>query len=362
MNRVAVIGIGMIDTLGNNVESCSRAFFSEQYKDPVPYDWCRLEQFRHHKVFPVTSDVVLPDIPSKTLKTFDDNLKYGLHAVHQALQDAEVEHSSNVAVVASNTSSGDMAWFDTVGQLHSVGRMKTIRNFLAGFKDFFASYICQQWGFTGNSTAMNSACATSITSLDYAMKLVDEYDYVVCAVSDDSCNEILVPFFSGIGALGTHSNPFGPDRDGLIPGSGAACFILQAENKLKKKPHAWLYPAGLASDAYAATAPHPDGVGARLAMKKALQYGTVDFVNAHATSTPMGDDIELSAIEDILGSIEVVAPKRKLGHTMGSCGMIEAIYGIEKCKKSKYNKFLNNSFGFGGKCASQIVEIYNDRL
>jgi 3-oxoacyl-[acyl-carrier-protein] synthase II len=363
MNRVAVIGIGMIDTLGNNYKDCTEAFFSENYKDPVPFDWCELEQYRDQVVFPVTSDPILPEIEAKTLKRFDDNLKYGLHAVHQALQDSEVEISPNVAVVASNTSAGDKIVYKTMDDLHKYGKMKRPLHFLAGFKDFFSGFVCNQWGFTGASIAMNSACATSLSSLDYAMRLVDEYDYVVCAVSDDSCNEILIPFFSNINALGTHSNPFGEDRDGFIPSSGGACFILQAEDKVKKKPHAWLHPVGLASDTSSATAPSPDGAGAKIVMDKALQHCNkheIAFVNTHGTSTPVGDEIEQKAIGEVFNSesIELFAPKKQLGHAMGTCGILEAIYGIEKVKRDGgKTKFLNNSFGFGGKCASQVVEV-----
>ncbi len=357
MKRVAVTGIGMIDTLGNNYNDCSSSFLSESYIDPVPYDWCSIERYRNQKVFPVTAAPILPDIEPKTLKLLDDNMKYGVHAVHKALQDAGVEHSENVAVVASNTSSGDKIVYQSLNEIGQLGYMKRPRHFLAGFKDYLSGFICKQWQFHGASIAMNAACATAPASLDYAMRLVDEYDYVVCATSDDSCNEVLIPFFTAIGALGTHSNPFGKDRDGLIPGSGGACFILQAEDKLSKKPHAWLYPPGLASDAYSDAAPHPEGYGARLAMKKALRYNNVDFVNAHATSTPIGDEIELAAIKDILGDVDIIAPKRKIGHTMGAAGMLEAIYGIAKCRKDGTKRFLNNSFGFGGKCASQIIEV-----
>jgi len=361
MKRVAVTGIGMIDTLGNNYNDCSSSFLSDNYIDPVPYDWCPVEEYRTQKVFPVTSDLNLPDIHLKTLKTFDNNLKYGLHAVHQALQDSGVEHSNNVAVVASNVTSGDEIMSKSVLEIHEHGRMKRPRHFLAGMKDFFPGVICQQWEFNGLNIAMNAACATALFNIDYAMRIVDEYDYVVCALSDAPINELAVPFFTGIGALGTRSIPFEEGRDGFIPGDGGACFILESEERAKARGaniHAYLHPVGFGSDAHGATAPCPAGTGAKLAMKKAIAYHNIDFVCAHGTSTPLGDQVEQESIKELLGEKEIVAPKRKIGHTMGTSGMLETIYGIMLLKhRNKPGKFLNNSFGFGGKCASQIIEV-----
>lgn len=355
--RVAVTGIGMIDTLGNNPDDCYSAYSSDHYIDPVPYEW-------HHEniqnVFRINSEVKLPDINPKTVRTFEDNIKFGLHAVDQALKDSGVPHSKNVAVVASNVTSGDGLLYYDMPDIHARGKMRQLRAFLSSMRDFFPSFICQHYGFEGVNVALNGACATALYNIDYAMKIVDQYDYVVCAVSDDPVNPLTISFFTAAGALGTMSIPFNPARDGFIPGQGGACFILESEEKAIARGahiHAYLHPVGFASDAYAATAPSPDGRGAKMAMERAtaaFRPHTLSFVSAHAPSTPVGDDIERDAIHELFGEIDIVAPKRKIGHTMGTCGMLEAIYGI-KTLKSGY--FLNNSFGFGGKCASQVVEM-----
>jgi 3-oxoacyl-[acyl-carrier-protein] synthase II len=368
MNRVAVTGIGMIDTLGNNPKDCSSSFLSAEYIEPVPYEWCDLEEYRNQKVFPVTAEVELPDIHPKTVRTFDNNIKYAIHATNQALKDSGVSPSKNVAVLASNITAGDSIMYDEILNLDKNGRMKKIKNFLAGMKDFLPGFICRQWGFEGPNVALNGACATSLFSIDYGMRLVDEYDYVVCAASDAPINNITVPFFSNMGALGTTSDPFGETRDGFIPGDGGVCFILESEEKALARGarvHAWIYPVGFASDTTDPTSPDPDGNGAKNAMRKAMNNAGVNkddiaFVNAHGTSTPIGDEIEMQAINEVFESqpIEVIACKKKNGHSMGACGMIEAIYGMAKVNKNnKKRYFLNNSFGFGGKCTSQIVEV-----
>jgi 3-oxoacyl-[acyl-carrier-protein] synthase II len=361
MNRVAITGIGIIDTLGNNPDDCYESFISDNYNDPIPYHWCRVEEYHNQLVFPITSEVQLPNIHPKTLRTFDDNIKYGIHAVNQALKDSGVKPSSNVAVVASNITAGDEAFFESVNQMVTRGKMTNVKNFLAGMKDYFSGFICHHWGFTGPSIALNAACATSLYNIDYAMRFVDDHDYVVCATSDASINPIAIPFFSGLGALGTKSTPFEEGRDGFIPSDGAACLILESEQKAKARGatiYAYVYPAGMATDIDSSVAPNKNGAGAKNAMKKALgtlNPSEISFVCAHGTSTPIGDAVELQSIKELFGDIDIIAPKTKIGHTMGACGMIEAIYGIKYAKKTGY--FVNNSFGFGGKCSSQVIKV-----
>jgi len=167
-------------------------------------------------------------------------------------------------------------------------------------------------------------------------------------------------------------------------------LILASAKSVEKygsKVYATLYPAGLASDAYDQTSPAADGRGSRLALSKATTSNvTIDAVSAHATSTPTGDIIEYASITDYFGNIPIYAPKSKIGHALAGSGMVETIYAIESmtagiiphiqnlnnasmdthnCLVRTNTPFedkptlrtLNNSFGFGGKCASQIIEV-----
>jgi 3-oxoacyl-[acyl-carrier-protein] synthase II len=358
MNKVAITGIGIIDNLGNNVKDCADSYFSKSYIDPTPIE-SEIENFKHLKAFQVSSDFVLPEIPSKVLRTLNNDVKLGIHAVHQALKD--IPHSSNVAVIASCTSAGNQESYNEAINLSTVGRMKKPKETIAGMKHFLPSFINKYYGFNGAGVTMQAACITGMYVIDYAMRLVDEYDYVVCVASDDTINPLNIGLFSSIGALGSHSAPFEESRDGFVFGNAGACFVLQAESKLQKDPIAWLYPAGFSADVGATeTAPSSEGTGAKISMQKALAHvnkESIDFVNAHATSTPVGDDIELNAIQEVLGDIEIIAPKRKIGHTMGTSSIIESIYGIEKCKRENKKMFINNSFAFGGKCGAQVIEL-----
>ena len=388
MNRVAITGMGIVDALGSNPQECFDAMMDKTYATPPTFQNSRLDRHKEQVVFPVDKDkLVLPELRPAVLKNLEPATLFALHCVEQALAQSGVEHSDNVAVIGSNVTGGNHIVFDLYPILHSENGRAKPRQLLSTTKDFMAGYICQHYGYKGPNTSMYAACATSLFSIDYAMKFVDDYDYVVCTISDQGVNDTDVGFFKQLGAIGTHSAPFDDNRDGFIMGEGAGAFILESEDKAKARGAniiAYLYPAGFGSDGTSPTAPDPDGAGAKLSMKHALKdHKDIAFVNAHGTSTPVGDEIEYNSIKQILGNVPIVSNKSKIGHTMGACGIIEAIYTIMSLKSGTIpdnhnitncsfdnnglvtsknrtitgTKALNNSFGFGGKCASQLIEI-----
>jgi 3-oxoacyl-[acyl-carrier-protein] synthase II len=255
--------------------------------------------------------------------------------------------------------------------------------------DMVSSHICSHYQFMGTSLSLFASCGTGLLSIDYAMRLCDEYDYVIVGSGDASVFRVAMKYFNVIGAIGNLNCPFDDEREGFVMGEGAGCLILQSLEKVKEyesKVYAKLYPVGSASDAYDLTSPANDGRGAKMSMGKALKYvDRIDAVSAHATSTPIGDPIEYNAIIDKLGSVPIYAPKSKIGHTLAGAGILEAIIAIEsmrngiiphcqnlincsfdennllvrepKSVSSDIIRTLNNSFGFGGKCASQVIEV-----
>jgi 3-oxoacyl-[acyl-carrier-protein] synthase II len=196
-------------------------------------------------------------------------------------------------------------------------------------------------------------------------------------------------YFAGIGALGNHNCPFDDAREGFVMGEGCGILILQSEEKVKEfgsTVHAKLYPVGAGSDAFDLTNPAEDGRGSKIAMDKALKgIDSIDAVSAHATSTPAGDPIEYKVVTERFNNVPIYAPKSKIGHTLAAAGILETIYAIvsmknqvvphcqnlDSCSYDVYNvltkepvklgggtlRTLNNSFGFGGKCVSQVIEI-----
>ena len=387
MNRVAVTGMGIIDTLGGNPTECFNFMVDPSYTNPPLFTHSLLERHRQQPVFPVhRSKLVVPKLPLKVLKNLEPCNIFALHTIEQALQQSGVPYTTNVGVVGSSITMGNYFAMATWPTLHSEKGRARPKQLLNCAKDYMSGFISQYYGYKGLNTSIYASCATSLFSIDYAMRYVDDYDYMVCVMSDHGVNETDMSFFKQIGALGTKSCPFDDDRDGFIMGEGAGAFILESEEKAKKRNAniiAYLYPPGFGSDITSPTSPDKDGKGAKLSMQNALKDNDVAFVNAHGTSTPAGDEIEYKAIQDVLGNVPIVSNKSKIGHTMGACGIIEAIYtikslqsgqipnnhNISKCsfdyhgmvtdknRTTTGKKALNNSFGFGGKCASQLIEI-----
>ena len=387
MNRVAVTGMGIIDTLGANPTECFNSMLDTSYTSPSLYSHSRLERHRQQPVFPVDRDkLVIPELKPSVLRNLEHCNLFALHTVEQALKQSGVKHSDNVGVIGSSITMGNYFSMDTWRPMVSeTGRVRP-KLLLNCAKDFMSGFISQHYGYKGLNTSLYASCATSQFSIDYAMQHVDDYDYMVCVMSEHGVNEADINFFNMIHAMGTKSCPFDDDRDGFIMGEGAGAFILESEEKAKKRNAniiAYLYSPGFASDISSPTSPDRDGAGAKLSMRNALKNNDVSFVNAHGTSTPMGDEIEYNAIKEVLGNIPIVSNKSKIGHTMGACGIIEAIYTIKSLQSGKIpdnhnitkcsfdtdgmitnknrtitgKKALNNSFGFGGKCASQLIEI-----
>jgi len=387
MKRVAVTGMGIIDTLGANPKECFDSMLDTNYSHPPLFKHSRLERHRQQPVFPVDRNkLLIPELKPTVLKNLEPCNLFALHTVEQALKQSGVKHSSNVGLIGSSITLGNYYAMDTWPTLYSETGRARPKLLLNCAKDYMSGFLSQHYGYKGLNTSIYASCATSMFSIDYAMRYVDEYDYVVCVISEHGVNEADMSFFKQIGAIGTQSCPFDDNRDGFIMGEGAGAFILESEEKAKKRNAniiSYLYTPGFATDTSSPTSPDQDGAGAKLSMTNALKDNDVSFVNAHGTSTPAGDEIEYNAIKEVLGNVPIVSNKSKIGHTGGACGIIEAIYtikslqsgqipdnhNISKCsfdidgmitdknRTTTGKMALNNSFGFGGKCASQLIEI-----
>ena len=387
MKRVAVTGMGIIDTLGASPTECFDSMLDTSYSHPPLFTHSRLERHRTQPVFPVDkSKLILPELKPTILKNLEPCNLFALHTIEHALEQSNVPYSQNVGVVGSSITLGNYYAMDTWPTLHSETGRARPKLLLNCAKDYMSGFLSQHYGYKGLNTSIYASCATSMFSIDYAMRYVDEYDYVVCTISEHGVNETDMSFFKQIGAMGTKSCPFDDDRDGFIMGEGSGTFILESEEKAKKRNAniiAYLYTPGFSSDTSSPTSPDQDGAGAKLSMTNALKDNDVSFVNAHGTSTPAGDEIEYNAIKEVLGNVPIVSNKSKIGHTMGACGIIEAIYTIKSLQSGQIpdnhniskcsfdidgmitdknrtitgKMALNNSFGFGGKCSSQLIEI-----
>jgi 3-oxoacyl-[acyl-carrier-protein] synthase II len=385
MNNAYIVGYGIIDALGNNPRDCfSHLLDSNEYLSDIP----NINGIDITKGYIVNEELItqLPNLPRLLTKT----QRLGFHAVDQALAMANLPKSKNVAVIFS-TILNDVETLDEMYPRLIDNKRLQPRKILNRIPDMLASHIAQYYQFMGTSLGIFAACASGISSIDYAMRLLDEYDYVIVGGSDAGCNSFAIKYFNALGAVGNHSCPFDDGRTGFVMGEGAAALILQSKKKVEEynsKVYATLYPAGIANDAYDATSPAEDGRGAIMAIEKSLQHvvGPIHAINAHATSTPIGDIVEYNVVTERFGNTPIYAPKSKIGHTMAASGIIETIYAIESMsngiiphihnlESSNFDttnclvkdntvfhqtdtlRTLNNSFGFGGKCASQVIEL-----
>jgi 3-oxoacyl-[acyl-carrier-protein] synthase II len=372
--------LSMIDTLGNNPEDCIGNYLEGEYREPI-YS----EEYEVKKSF-LVPEYMIPSqdlIRRSTYHNFDKVNKIALFCVGEAL--SQVPKSDNVFNIFSTLSGGERGVFEHVSDVTQGTNLLKPKKLLQGLRDFAAGMTSTAFNLRGGSTSFNSACATSLYSLDYAMRLVDEYDYVVCGAADTGTVRSSMFFFDKIGALGTHSAPFDKNRDGFIMGEGGACFILESEEKAKArgaKIWGYLHKPGLSTDGDQGNPVSPSDVGILVSMEKSLKgidKNNIAFVNAHATSTPAGDEIEYEAIQKIIPSTPVVGFKSKIGHTMGASSIVEIAYtlmclregviptnhNVNDCDlrmvtretyKTKKTMALKNSLAFGGKCASIVVE------
>lgn len=382
--RACITGYGVIDCLGSNpATNFSNLLNQQDYSSEIDFNYKYISVNRGFK-----PTAILAEFTSDVHQSMTNAM--GMFVVEEALRHANVTVTENVAVIMSSVTGGNELRWEATQQVGSHRRIspKKSLNIMA---DSLSSIITEKYKFNGVNLSLASACSTGIMSLDYAIKICNEYDYVIAGGSDFTTNPYDTLFFNTLGALANESMPFDDKRSGFVVGSGAAALIIESEEKAKARGAnilAYIYPSGNASDGEHRTT--PNGNGARLSIKKALQNAnidTVDFVNAHATSTPAGDEIEYKAIIDTVGNVPIYSCKGKIGHTMAAAGAIETIYSIEsmrqqiiphnhnlnKCSfdldqllvrnntKFKKNKVytLNNSFGFGGKCSSQVIEVNN---
>ena len=270
-----------------------------------------------------------------------------------------------------------------------------------------AGLISMEFGFAGPNFSVVTACATSNNCIGEAWRLIrdDEADVILAGGSEAACVPLGMSGFAAMRALSTRndeperaSRPFDKDRDGFVMGEGAGVVIVEELEHAKKRGApilAELTGYGLTADAYHMTSPAPGGVGAVRAMQHTLKRAgisvdKVDYINAHGTSTPVGDVTETEAIKTVFGEharkLAVSSTKSMTGHLLGAAGAAEIIFCIKaiehnllpptinldnpdpacdldyvphKAREARVDIAMSNSFGFGGHNATLLVQRFN---
>ncbi len=411
LKRVVVTGLGAITPLGNNVQDFWKnlvdgvsganlitRFDAEKFKTKFA---CEVKNFDPTQYF-----------DRKEVRKLDPYAQFALVAADEAVRD------SGFILEELDTDSIGVIWASGIGGIETF--MEEMKNYVTGnyvprFSPFFipkmisdiaAGHISMKYRFRGPNYGTVSACASSTTALVDAFNLIrlGKAPAMIAGGSEAAINEAGMGGFNSMQAISTNnenfskaSRPFDVNRDGFVMGEGGGALVLE-EYEHAKKRGARIYGefagGGMSADAYHLTAPHPEGLGAKLVMKRALEDAgmspsDIDYINVHGTSTPLGDISETHAIKEVFGEdaykLNISATKSMTGHLLGAAGAVEAITIIlsinndivpptinlenldpaidpalnltpNKAQKRTVNCAMSNTFGFGGHNSSVIFK------
>jgi 3-oxoacyl-[acyl-carrier-protein] synthase II len=350
----------------------------------------------------------------KEQRKVDDFIIYAMCAATQALADARwkpqsAEDQASTGVMIGSGIGGIEGIADVAVTLKEKGPRRVTPFFIPGrIINLASGYVSIEHGLKGPNHAVVTACSTGAHAIGDAARLIalGDAEVMVAGGAESPVNRISLAGFAALRALSTAFNeeptrasrPYDKNRDGFVMGEGAGAVILESLDHAKArgaKIYAELIGYGMSGDAYHITAPAPDGDGAfrcmSMAVKRAgIGVGDIDYINAHGTSTPLGDEIELGAVQRLVGNsagrVSMSSTKSCIGHLLGAAGAVEAIFSIlamrdglapptinlddpsvetpidlvpHKARKRDISTVLSNSFGFGGTNASLIFTRYS---
>jgi 3-oxoacyl-[acyl-carrier-protein] synthase II len=417
MRRVVVTGLGMVSPLGCGVDvTWSRVLAGESGARKIDtFDVSDLAS-QIACVIPRgdgSNGTFNPDqwMEPKDQRKVDDFIVYAMAAARQALDDAgwhpatEEERCASGVLIGSGIG-GLQGIAETALLLKERGPRKISPFFIPGRLINLASgYVSIEFGLKGPNHAVVTACSTGAHAIGDAARLIalGDADVMVAGGTESPISRLAMAGFAAARALSTGFNdapqkasrPYDKDRDGFVMGEGAGVVVLEEYEHAKARGariYAEVIGYGLSGDAYHITAPSSDGDGAFRCMSAAIKRGgiavsDIDYINAHGTSTPLGDEIELGAAQRLLGNaasrVSMSSTKSSIGHLLGAAGAVEAIFSVLairdnvapptinldnpsvetaidlvpwKPRSREINVALSNSFGFGGTNASLLLQ------
>ncbi|MET3826500.1 MULTISPECIES: beta-ketoacyl-ACP synthase II [Sphingomonas] len=416
MRRVVVTGLGLVTPLGAEVETVwANLLASKSGAGPITrFDAsdqkcriaCEVKPVGHAYGFDPNLRV-----DHKVQRQVDPFIIYGIDAAGQALEDAGLTNMSEAERYRAGCSIGS-----GIGGLPGIaseslvcenkGPSRVSPHFVHGrLINLITGQVQIKYGLMGPNHAVVTACSTGAHSIGDAARMIamDDADVMLAGGAEGAICPLGIAGFAQARALSTAFNdqpekgsrPYDIARDGFVMGEGAGVVCLEEYEHAKArgaKIYAEVIGYGMSGDAYHVTAPHPEGSGAfrsmEMAMKRSgLQLSDIDYINAHGTSTPLGDELELGAVRRLFGNnidtLSMSSTKSAIGHLLGGAGAVESIFCIlalrdqivpptlnldnpsESCegvdlvphvaKQRSVKAVLNNSFGFGGTNASLIM-------
>ena len=408
LKRVVVTGLGAITPVGNNVPE-----FWENLVNGVsgagPITHFDASQFKTQFACEVKGFDATQYIDRKEARKMDLYTQYAVAVAKEAVADSglDIENEDLNSIGGIRTFEEETSNY----ALHKENGPKYNPFFIPKMiSDIAAGQISIMYGFHGPNYATCSACATSTNAIADAFNLIrlGKANVIVSGGSEAAIAAAGVGGFNAMHALSTRndepqsaSRPFSASRDGFVMGEGGGCLILEELEHAKArgaKIYAEVAGVGMSADAHHLTASHPEGLGAKLVMKNALEDAEmspeeVDYINVHGTSTPVGDISEAKAIKEVFGEhafeLNISSTKSMTGHLLGAAGAVESIASIlaikngivpptinhaegdndenidynlnftfNKAQKREINVALSNTFGFGGHNACVIFKKY----
>lgn len=415
LKRVVVTGLGTLTPIGDTVSDYWNGLING-VSGAAPITKFDTTHFKTKFACEVKNFDPENFMDRKDARKLDPFVHYALASTDEAVKDAGLEFEK------LDTNRIGVIWGAGIGGLKTF--LDEVTNFAKGdgtprFNPFFipkmiidivSGHISIKYGLRGPNFATVSACASSTNAL------IDSFNYIRLGMTDvilsggseAIINEAGIGGFNAMHALSTRnddpstaSRPFDKDRDGFVAGEGAGTIILEELKHAKArgaKIYAEMLGGGMSADANHITAPHPEGLGARLVMANVLRDARltpadIDYINVHGTSTPLGDLSETKAIVDLFGEyaykLNISSTKSMTGHLLGATGAIEAVAAIlsiqhdivpptinhftddptidpnlnltfHKAQKRIVRAALSNTFGFGGHNASVIFKKYEE--
>lgn len=416
LKRVVVTGLGAVTPVGNTPEETWQSLVAGK-SGAAPITHFDTSKFKTHFACEVKGLNVNDFIDRKEARKLDRYTQLALISAMQGVKDSGIdlgkEDKERIGVVYGVGIGGIKTFEDEVtyyGQHIDEGPKFSPFFIPKMIADIASGQISIHFGFHGPNYTTTSACASSSNALADAFNLLrlGKANIIVAGGAEAAVCACGVGGFNAMHALSTRnddperaSRPFSASRDGFVMGEGAGCLILEELEHAKArgaKIYAEMVGEGASADAYHITASHPEGLGAKLVMQRALEDAglkpeDIDYINVHGTSTPVGDISEAKAIKDVFGEsaykLNISSTKSMTGHLLGAAGAIEAMacvlavkndivpptinhndedvdeeidykmnFTFNKAQKREVRAALSNTFGFGGHNACVIFKKY----
>ena len=413
MKKVVITGMGIVSPVGTGVEYAWKNVLAGKsgVKKIDSFDVSDLaSQIAGVPQVGTEPGMFNPDavVEPREQRKLDKSILYGIVAADEAIKDAGLDSydgdKERIGVSIGSGIGGLNTIYDNCVELHTGGPRRVSPFFIPkGIINMTAGNVSIKYGFKGPNISTVTACATGAHSIGEGVRLIQhgDADIMICGGAEAAVGRIGLAGFSAMRALSTRndepekaSRPWDKNRDGFIMAEGAGILVLEEyEHAVKRgaKIYAEVAGYGLSGDAYHITAPAEGGEGGLRAMKAAIKDAgltieDVDYINAHGTSTGLGDIGELTAVKTLFGDLPVSMSSTKsvTGHLLGAAGAVEAIFSVlairdgivpptinlddpedavgnfdlvpHVAKQRKVDVAISNSFGFGGTNASLVLK------